>query len=235
MMHRILACFMLSVGILLVPAANCSAQSGQVDSLTSIHDGAWALSFGIGANFTLTSFDGTTVSWKRFISDNSAIRVGISTSARDMDLDDDQTRDVNEVEQVTETTHTNTYWDVTLQGYYLRYPVSSSRTRFFWGIGPVVSITNTESSYLVVVDQDSTTYERNEENKQRDLGLSAILGAEWFATRNISLHAEYGQTLLYSRIETARDEEYLNTKSTSTQEDIRWSPAQVRFGLSVYF
>ena len=229
MIRTVLAYLMLSVGILLIPAANCSAQCSQADSLTSIRDGAWALSFGIGPNFTLKTFDGTTVSWKRFISDNSAIRVGVSVNARDMDME------VEAVDKTTEQTHTNTYWDVTLQGHYVRYPVSSSNTRFFWGIGPVVSIHNEEERYLIIVDQDKTTHDRSRDVKQRDVGLSAVLGVEWFPIQDFSLHAEYGQTLSYSWSEGVSDDKDWSFQSTSTREEIQWSPTQVRFGLSVYF
>lgn len=69
-------------------------------------------------------------------------------------------------------------------------------------------------------------------------GVAAVLGAEWFASRNISLHAEYTASLYYSAskmtdwdIRSTTDRTYYET----TGSDIILHTGNIVFGLSVYF
>src|SRR5271157_4544368 len=56
----------------------CSQAQDASSECNSLKEGAWALQFGIASNFTLTSFQGTTIAAKYQLSEKNAIRGGLT-------------------------------------------------------------------------------------------------------------------------------------------------------------
>src|SRR5262245_23591102 len=67
---------MLPVVVLLVVVVGTS--SGQEARPNPLAPGVWALEFGIGQNFTLTTFNGATIAVKRQSSARTALRAGLT-------------------------------------------------------------------------------------------------------------------------------------------------------------
>ncbi len=74
-------------------------------------------------------------------------------------------------------------------------------------------------------------------SKRWSLGISANLGAEWFATKNISFLAEYGLSLNYIWVKDSRTDKTAGivVESENKSKIFNLSATSVKFGLSVYF
>jgi hypothetical protein len=206
--------------VLLVAAVATSAVGGQPNALEA---GSWALQFRITNNFNLAAFESGQLTIKRQFTTNSAVRAGISLGLSDTD-------ETDEGGYTDDTGATG----VGISILYQRYLRPDRRGRFYWGIGPVLEISSGESE------------RRNEEIlTQRttvdgwELGVCGVAGVEWFATRAISLHAEYRGAL--SRLQTTIKREifYQGADPVKTEFKVeKWDFAEsgaVLFGVSVYF
>lgn len=202
----------------------------------SIHKGSRALQFRIANNFTLSDFQGIAFSGKKHISENSAVRLGIDLNIEFSTSD----RDVRRYYQ--DTTLTTTKDDISKQMFimriqYMRYLELEKSVKFFWAAGPTArfnrEITETEyyDSYRDV------NFDLRDEYKYWSIGGSGALGAEWFATPNISFHSEYVISMIYAWRKTRNDD----AAGTEIDRDISKikrfdiSATGINFGLSVYF
>jgi hypothetical protein len=61
-----------------ITAYFCSQAQNEPSENNSLKEGVWAMQFGISSNFTLTSFQGSTLALKYQLSDRDAIRGGIT-------------------------------------------------------------------------------------------------------------------------------------------------------------
>lgn len=197
---------------------------GQTDSVEldhSIVKGAWALQFSISSNFTLNSFKGAMLSAKYHLSATEAIRFGVtgdlSFYSTGGSYSSSETRNGQSFELVSE---------------YLFYSRPRKEIFLFWGVGPIVQFARSHSERLY--SSSSTT----QVNQSWALGPSAVLGVEWFATKWLSLHAEYGLSALYIRSKTSSEYRFSNNQPVQSSYEImkRWSlhSSPVRFGVSVY-
>jgi hypothetical protein len=205
------------------------------DFENSLRDGAWALQFGIGNDFRLTNFEGSSIALKRHFSDRSAVRAIV-----DFDLWGGESDDGANSRVTSESEYDR--WDVDLTLLYQRYFAVTGRTAMFFGVGP-------RWGYESRQDDDVTTYAatdstdmlitmRKREQDEWRIGGSVVVGGEWFASKAISLHAEYLAVILY-RSATFWQADWVDGIVTSVNESdsSSWSVNQgtVRFGLSVYF
>jgi hypothetical protein len=206
----------------------------------SLKDGMKALQFSIDHNFTLSSFQGSTISIKKHTRDDAAWRLGVSLSllGRDRDYID---RRNDTPRSTTDDNRNSAYVDLRL--YRVKYPAPNAAVNFFWGIGP-------QLQYSRVSDDNVVTYEspnrvmRNESTLTGyGIGAGGIVGVEVFVAKGISLLAEYGQSFSYSysktkieEIRTDADPVFRSTQYRETKEN-RWSFMSdgVTLGLSVYF
>jgi len=196
--------------------------------------GAWALEFGIGQNFTLTSFNGATIAVKKLHSERTAFRAGLTVSLSTND-------------QSSSTSDTLGYQSQTdRDGYglsfgldWLRYLRPDSKWSFYTGLGPAVNLNHSkETSYSQRSNFDAGT---SSSQSGWGAGINGFFGAEWFVSRTIGVHAEYLLSAGYgsSTTETERFASYPNTviHNTDKRESHGWSVSSgfVRFGLSAYF
>jgi hypothetical protein len=215
---------LVAVLFLVIPSLSLAATAdttaaGRANSLKA---GEWALQFAIiGDVFHLDEFAGG-VSFKRHFSAKSAIRFGIEGRAFQASSD---------FSNIT-TEEERSGYGLFLSTIYQRYIDPEADANLYWGVGPVVgwdeftTETTRDSSWSTSVH---TAYE---------VGLTAALGIEWFATEVISFHAEYSANGVFRREESETEAQAIGyPMARSTRIYDTWSIATggVKFGLSVYF
>ena len=210
------------------------------DAQHSLTDGAWALQFRIGEDFTLRSFEGMNLSVKKHLKSNHAVRFGIDFGGDNIKLMDELDNDSQSLSaQATEKAHF-----LRLSAHYLFYPRAAKSIEVFFGAGPFFGVLmhNAESG-----SQDMNTDPLQEDRAlemDRDswtLGASFIIGVEWFVKKEISLTAEYGTSFSYThsridRVEEGMVDQDANSQTTSSEiSHYKFEANQVKFGVSIYF
>lgn len=240
--------------ILLLLSAAASASVAQ-DTLSTNNSrrakDAWTMEFRVASNFTLSSLQGTAISVSRYISDYQKIRIGISTSLRSYSI----TRQELNFYADTLSTKVNQnehYGDnlvqLTLQ--HLTYATPDDQISLYFALGPVAGITWHSYDIQQEYTQVAWNYGKSTNDntmEQYFVGLLGSCGVEWFFSERISLHAEYGLSLLYyweNREETSKSQTTYTTpppppgnRRETTYSSHTWSlePSNVLFGLSVIF
>lgn len=235
--------YLAAVLFALLPAAAPAADSLAVAVRPhSLLPGNRALVFEIGEFLKLEAFNRMGIAVKLQHSRTRATR--ISLTARHSHTDMLHTYELDPPDDHrTDQLYTVSALDADVLR--LHYREAAGSIHPFWGWGPVMKADRRK------LDQDRLdSAEEGEDRSTYDAvdvslggGLKTVLGAEWFATREISLHAEYGLTLVYTRAWT-RDTAYSRTATnglvqtgddlnTRNSLDLRALP--VTFGLSVYF
>lgn len=179
----------------------------------SIASGAWAVQFAVRSYVTLDTFGGM-FSIKYHLSDPSAIRLGMGyTQSYEI------TDPINSGVYSYESNHKE--YDYTVSLAYVNYPMLKRNVILYWGIGPEFGYYLKERYYQF------SSYSET----QYSIGALGILGFEWFATKEISLHAEYQPIVYYSDISGHSD----NRDDSYTGYGWYADTNRVLFGLSAYF
>jgi hypothetical protein len=214
----------LAVGtILLVSVASASALATDSEAAKeALRKGSWSLQFGVGQNFTLTQFQGATISVKRHYSPNSALRAGVTTNFSHNVQKDLRTKSELDVNQFG--------MDISLE--YLYYFTPGRRVTAFVGSGPRFGLVRrtqeVPKDYVASHLADHLAY------KEWSLGANLLFGAEWFVTHGIALFAEYDMSFGYtSKVNKTSDPLHGLTGQTESY-DYSLTSRGVRMGLSVY-
>jgi len=223
---------------------------------TSMKQGAWAFQFGVAGNFTLTSFQGSTLALKYHCSDNRAIRAAITVNGNFTDGTDLQTGVLNDTGHSTASNDNVAHSSsVALAVQYLWYVNPADVVHFYAGFGPSVSYSRSHSeaiqgslesqdTYYYAQGYDWTQVNASSTSSQWGFGVRGVAGVEWFAVRWFSLRAEYGQSIQYQWTSTTATAQgvasYPISGNASLQDKASskgWviSPLGVSFGASVYF
>ena len=118
--------------------------------------------------------------------------------------------------------------NTTLQ--YIRYPKPKRRILYFYGAGPFLEYTTDSYSF----EENNSYYD--EDQKSWGLGISAVVGVEWFVTHAISLLGEYGvRAGYYFSKKTYEEVGWTREIDEITTKEFIFEPLPVKFGLSVYF
>ena len=179
---------------------------------TEPHD--WALQFSIQENLTLGAFYYGGISFKDIRSEYSALRYGVSL-------------------HYSYNSAPSHRFSTEFTIVYQRYINPSSRAKFYWGVGPTISL-----YYRYVYREEEGLYAASTDKSVRG-GIVGLGGIEWFATSSISFHAEYQLNAVVGwRQRTDEnnwdDGELTERKSDELNIDIG-NLSSVRFGISVYF
>lgn len=219
----------------------------QTSSDENLSDSSRALQFQIGSNFNLSSFQGTVFSYKHHLSKTTALRIGLSVSLYNNNSDNSLTgfsiqgdslyqksKGNNDKNTNSIQLSTQHIWYINPgakfllyggAGPFFRYEFMSDKSESinsipYGGLGtsPTKTVTETTSKFFVP-------------------GLMGVLGVEWFATKGISLTAEYGLQVSYTwgKIETKNTSSYSIASSSTKQEGWNMGGSNVKLGLSVYF
>jgi hypothetical protein len=230
------------LALLVLPVAAFGQEAGQAGFATPLRAGARALQFQITQDFTLSSFQGSTLSYKLQHSATTAFRLGVSMSGSgsDTDIDGSYTQDTLRVDRAGQGEQSAFYVALAIQ--MLRNRGSGSRVVPFVGLGPGASFSRAHrkswSSESELRQDESTTH-------QTQAWIQGLAGVEWFASRQVSFHAEYGLRLGYEwrHLSTAASRQQNDNGSvhhsdlTSEEDESGWflGDGSVLFGLSVYF
>jgi hypothetical protein len=185
---------------------------------TDIQHRPWTLEFGVSSNFTLTSFQGTAISLGRYISNHEKIRFGANISMTTQRADYESMYYDSLGGAYTDNNASSTInGSVKLSLQYLSYETPFENIAIYFGVGPTVgySYSRYNASYPI--------------SFQYSLGVVGSFGAEWFFSKKLSLHAEYGldATYIWSK--------YNSGSSTNTVKSFNVGGQSVLFGLSVHF
>lgn len=233
----------LIISIVCLPLAGAFAQdvsSPENGLKNSLHEDFWALQFQIGDNFSLRAFQGLGLSAKKHMSNKSAIRVGVGLSITSRD--DENFARVLPLDSVRQSQgHTMNHQSVDFSVQHLLYPKPDADVNVFYGGGPLVRFRKNKSESSQSFMSGGAYVKSNAVINERAwaVGISGLLGVEWFASKSISFLGEYSISCEYYSARTTRSE--TTTQSTSSLEyeygtdTFQIYPLAVRFGLSVYF
>jgi opacity protein-like surface antigen len=181
----------------------------QDSTQNSLKEGKFALQFRLDGSFTLKAFQGSSFSAKYHTSDFFAVRTGVMISNYSQIYNkyngiDTSTSNSLEVEFISELI------------YYLKV------------VDDIALFTGGGLSYSTYRNEN-----QNNDNTDWAIGLSGIIGMEWFVKKNISLSAEYNLQLKYA---DSNHEGYISGKWTQIHYTSFYvsSYNQFKIGVSLY-
>jgi len=202
---------------------------------TLINDESQCLQFQIGSNFNLGSFQGSTISYKKHISNSRAYRVGISISGKIEDRIDFDNSDTDSLDFRQITDYDNL--GIELTGQYLKY-LKHKYSYFYYGYGPKVIYSRAYQKYYsedyITGDWERSSDLRKYYGYSIQVGLELVAGVEVFLTNSISIHGEYSEDISYKR--TWSKQPYTgNDYRTININEYSLDFGGVKFGCSFYF
>jgi hypothetical protein len=224
---------------------------GQTKDSVSLKQGSWALQFGIGSNFTLTSFQGTTLGAKYQLSDENAIRGGITLNGNTNSGSTSYSGSVADSDAGTVSGSTSSKSaNISFVLQYIWYMNPKGNVHLYAGVGPLVSCNYYDNAYnsssLNITNNVGywTTAQYEDKSTQWGVGGAAVFGVEWFAFSWLSLHADYNENIQYQWRSTSSNRSenstlntspypYSNNTSSSTK-GLALNSGGVSFGLNIY-
>ncbi len=197
----------------------------------SLEKGKKALQFGVNSNFTLGSFQGSAISIKKHNSDGSAWRFGMSLY---LDFGGIGHSRWTEDSLIVDDNGDDNSQKIGLDLQKIFYPNREAEVNIYYGLGPTLVFENSKRQSYAYSSMDI----RTKTDKAWRVGGRVLVGAEWFATKNISLMAEYSSSLLYRYRKTTQETRYDNGSVDGTEyssDALQFASSYVRFGLSAYF
>lgn len=215
-----LALVVLLVAVLAPEGLRAQERSSDEESYAPVPD-TWALQFAINPNLDVASFSGSTLSIKRQFSSTQSLRVGLTLEGRFEDRTEE-----NPQRATRPTEDEQDFQSYRIEGLYISHIAGGNDIHAYTGIGPFVSFASTDQS-------SSAQNEERDEDLFR-LGAVGVLGVEWFLRSNLSVTAEYGFDVAYSRMTLDRSEG--GTAVVDREEDrFSFGGRGATVGVSVYF
>ncbi|MBU0710957.1 hypothetical protein KKA87_03400 [bacterium] len=233
MIRRILLLsFVLTILFTFIYSEECD--STNCNSKLNIQSKSKALQFSIEPDFQLGSFQGSTISIKKHLSEKRALRYGISLTGGNTISESNRKIITNDSLNLKNNSDNSSY-SFTLMSQYLIYK-STRYSYLFYGLGPIFRYTNQirESETKNNLTGDWESSDINDRNtKSYYYGLSFVFGVEVFVSKTISIHGEYCQELTY------RNDYYEEVRPTQITENstrgFSVDGGQVDFGCSFYW
>ena len=232
--------FALVFGLLCCSFAAAEASDSSEEGSEPLSPGSWSAQFQIDNNFTLTSFQGAVLSMKRHRSAGSAFRLGVTLrlEAAGRDGTSTETRNDTLTSEVVDGSDSDTQsFQIDIQ--YLIYPSPNSPAKLFLGFGPFGQFATGNSERVNFLSSGVSSRVRSEFTNWA-IGLSGLLGVEWFAANRISFHAEYGASVRYyesksTRVAVFRTGDLFVQDNTNESKAVEFEAKRLLFGMSVYF
>jgi hypothetical protein len=229
---------------------SCEAQCQSPDSV-SLKSGLWALQFGIAGNFTLTSFQGSTIGAKYQLSENNAIRGGITINGNTSSGPSSSSGAIGDTGSGTVNgSSSSKSAGASFVMQYLWYMNPNGPVHFYTGFGPSVSYSYYQSSsdYFDLDNINSHGYWVEDlygnNSTQWGAGIAVSAGVEWFACKWLSLHADYNESIQYQWRSSSSSTNYRtstypgfipeNEEISGTTRGWALISSGVSFGLSIY-
>ncbi|GJQ61338.1 MAG: hypothetical protein SCALA702_03910 [Melioribacteraceae bacterium] len=190
--------------------------------------GKFALMFQVGSNFSLRTFEGSTISAKYQISNVSSVRFSLSTNFFGDDTKQDAIRADTLYSKLDEERN---FSNLDLSIYYLQKLRSFDDIGFYVGVGPFVRLKNTFTKLNET--QPEMQFEGTDINNS--YGVSFIVGVEWFVKKNISFLAEYSSSYFYSTSQDYQPSTSYTYSWNTKSSEWAFSSNGAKIGLSLYF
>lgn len=202
-----------------------------------------AFQYEAGYNFSGRSLVPIVFSLKYHLTDKSALRFsfGLNGTGRNhgkgkMHMGDNFNDTMYNNDHFNRFGRTIERYNVSLN--YLFYPSPKSDVNLFFGIGPRFGFGANYFEYRPSTSQPDTLKHKYR-NKSWSIGLSGLVGAEWFVARSISLFTEYNATFSYQK-KDIWDADYNSTFNSYTfmeskTNKFRFTDISARVGFSIYF
>ncbi len=193
----------LDMLVLLLLSCSVLQAQDKISNDTLLNDSSRALEFQINQNFTLSTFEGTTVSFKHHLNAREALRYGVSLSVQSQK--NDQSTPTNSMQT---TKDDNVSYSASVNAFYICYTATAKAVYLYYGTGPIVgyAYSNAKQTSQGSPSVGSMSSEVKSKGKKSFTGLGALCGVECFVTKNISLCAEYSISALYTHNHTEHSE-----------------------------
>jgi hypothetical protein len=180
------------------------------------------LEFEIGSDLTLSSFQGTLISYRSRGAHGGGWRGGIDLRGSFSDFKDEATSPDTTVRRDSESHSAAAA--IVLQR--LFGPPRRLGLGGYWALGPEIGYQSTFQE-----DQSNGPFSKV---RTWNLGLASAAGVEWLTDRGISLHAEYGLVAAYNW-NRSEDRNPPSFGSVRRVRAFQVSEQSVRFGLTTWF
>jgi hypothetical protein len=238
-MVRIFNGLILAMAVFLMNPGGVLAVSPDAKEGTP-HKGSQALQFQVASNFRLTTFQGSLISYIKFLSDRRALRVGVDvlghTGDRDITF---EFPDYDSLRGEGNPEDWNHQYALVSQLLTLQ---KKGPIRFYYGGGPKLSYVNTgrESIDFRIYYDELERVSSKDTYRTWGLGLSGTAGVQRVLNDYLTLHAEYGLSIMYQWGRQTSEYQFTENperdkKSTTDISSFDVRSEGVRFGLSVYF
>ncbi|MBI5020178.1 MAG: hypothetical protein HZB59_01955 [Ignavibacteriales bacterium] len=210
---------------IIILSSQIFAQEDTTARKHSLYKGMWALQFqidGLINNIRLSDFQGTGISIKKHLTNESAIRLGLSIGTSISTSDEDNYLSDTTLPTKTADDH---WYSLNIRTQYLHYLTEYSDVKVYLGVGPQINYQWSKREYSSNVSW--TKY------YSVAFGMSGAVGAEIFITRWISGHVETGASIEY-KWEENKSTVYGGIRETKRKYFI-FSPSSVKLGISLYF
>ena len=218
----------LAISLLWITLLISSPLHSQADTTSfSFTKSSQAFQFQISGIFQLSSFQGGLISYRKYISNKKAWRVGISLSGSH-----DDTREVIESYPVDTTRYSQTYNSSTagihLFFSYQHYPNPNQTIKFYYGYGLTAGLEHRRRVYTYSYD--------NSQFDTWSIGPLGYTGVEWFPNKNFSFSGEFSSIATFSYTTgVTYTSSPPRSKITTTGYSYNIYQENVKLGLSVYF
>jgi len=201
-----------------------------------------SIQFGITDKFTLGTFEGSIISYKRHLSEQNAIRIGFGASINlETTSHNNYYPSKDTIDYIYDRELNYNKYEMSIQ--FLRFSEINNNMRFYYGIGPIVTkSTGSSKSNRTYYDYqpDTVRYSISENDyTSKGFGLVGTFGFEWKFNQSIRFIAEYGATYIEGKSEDFSESKYLSSNNTRYEvfktKYTRLEPRFVNFGLSFYF
>jgi len=200
--------------------------------------GKWALQFQIDRYFTLSEFQGGTISGKYHLNNSSAIRFGARINTTSDDSEGSLTMGLPDTTMSSSRNSTTSYQSIMFLAEYLHYSAISDNIAMYLGAGVNYS-TNPRTVEETYIDNNTTSSPTmTDEVEWTEYGVQLLIGVEWFVRSNIGLTAEYSSRYYSAEREatsTFDDGDGSVMTETYNSSYSGFDYDYVKFGVSIYF
>jgi hypothetical protein len=221
--------FLLYAGLLFSQIEN-SEQSKSAETKNT-----WALQFQVLENFKINTFEGSTISLKKVLSDCSSLRFGVSINTTLSDVDEENKTTIAKNSQKYDQVSLN------VSSFYLWNTPIKNDVSAYCGIGPTLSFGHYKTTLKNEGSNDETytTTENIITENTFGIGVSGVIGVEWFVKDNLSILGEYETIAIYNFTKTKTEANQNNSSSDNTIEKkgnvFKFSSVGAKLGISIYF
>jgi len=226
--------FLLTILLFILPSI-CNAE-GETEHkpINGLHPGSGALMFNVNNGFTLGEWSSMAIGTKHHFTDDKAIRVGLNFgwTGDDEDHRTEQVIPSNDYSASSSSNRSQFTWEFRTE--YVKYNDTHTMVNLYYLGGVITGYSNFDSESKDSDGDRSTSHE-----DEWTYGAVVGLGAEWFASPNISFTAEYNFSMRY--IDTEEQMESISVSrgsiSKTTLNRSGWSlnMTSAQLGLSLYF